>query len=95
MRVRYTSEAASELANILSYLEERNPAAATAIAARIEGQIVRLRRFPRLGQPKYKPGVRMCTAGRFPFLIFYTVEEDEVRIVSIRHAARRPWNEEQ
>lgn len=95
MRVRYTAQAVGELEEILSYLEERNPAAAAALSGRIEAQVARLRRFPHLGIPKHKPGVRMSTLGRFPFLIFYMVEQDELRILSIRHGARRPWGEEQ
>jgi plasmid stabilization system protein ParE len=47
-----------------------------------------------MGHPKYKPGVRMITVRRYPYLIFYTVENNEVLIMSVRHGARRPIDEE-
>jgi toxin ParE1/3/4 len=94
MRVRYTANAVAELEEILAYLTERNPAAAASVASQIEAQIKLLGRFPFLGPPKYKSGVRMRTVPRYPILIFYSVKADEVLILGIRHAARRPWNEE-
>jgi plasmid stabilization system protein ParE len=45
--------------------------------------------FPYIGRPKYRQNVRMFPVRRFPYLIFYTIEADEVVILSIRHAARR------
>jgi plasmid stabilization system protein ParE len=38
VRVRYTAQAVGELEEILSYLEERNPAAAAALSGRIEAR---------------------------------------------------------
>ena len=38
-------------------------------------------------------GVRRLPLGNYPYVIFYTVEADEVVILRIRHGARRPlWN---
>jgi plasmid stabilization system protein ParE len=47
-----------------------------------------------MGHPKYKTGVRMITVRRYPYLIFYTVEKNEVLILSARHGARQPFDEE-
>lgn len=94
MRIRYTANVVAELEEILSYLEGRNPRAAASVARQIEAQVALLGRFPFLGPVKYEPAVRMRTVPRYPFLIFYTVEADEVLILGIRHAARRPWDEE-
>jgi plasmid stabilization system protein ParE len=63
--------------------------AAAEVVARIEEVARRLARFPQMGRAKYKPGVRMIPVRRYPFLIFYTVQTEEVLIVSVRHAARR------
>lgn len=93
MRVRYTAQAVGELEDILQYLHRRNPTAAAAVADRIEAQIARLERFPFMGHAKYRPDVRMCRVGRYPFLIFYSIAGEDVRILSIRHAARRPLDD--
>ena len=37
-------------------------------------------------------GVRRLPLGNYPYVIFYTVEADEVAILRIRHGARRPRN---
>ena len=44
--------------------------------------------MPDRGRP-LKPGVREL-AGIPPYLVRYAVTDDEVRILSIRHSARRP-----
>jgi len=40
-----------------------------------------------------RPGVRRAPLIRYPYLIYYTIDADEVTILRIRHAARRPWEE--
>jgi toxin ParE1/3/4 len=93
MRVRYTANAVAELEEILAYFTERNPAAAASVASQIEAQIKLLGRFRFWALPNTSQA-RMRTVPRYPFLIFYTVKADEVLVLGIRHAARRPWNEE-
>jgi len=43
---------------------------------------------PRVEQ---RPEIRVALLIRYPFKVFYRVLDDRVRIVHIRHAARRPW----
>ena len=89
MRVRYTEAALAELGNIFSYIAQHNRVAAAQVVARIEDAAARLARFPQMGTPKYKPGVRMIPLRRYPFLIFYTVAADEILVLSVRHAAQK------
>jgi toxin ParE1/3/4 len=96
MRVRYTQTALAELGDIFSYIAQHNRIAAAEVVRRIEELAARLARFPQMGRPKYKPGVRMIPVRRYPFLVFYTIEADEVLILSVRHAAReRPGEVEE
>ncbi len=37
-----------------------------------------------------RPGVRVMPLGRYPYLIFYTVLENELFVLHVRHASRRP-----
>ncbi len=48
MRVRYTRTALDEIEEILTYLAGRNPAAASAVAARIEQVVGWIAEFPRI-----------------------------------------------
>ena len=94
MRVRYTEPARTDLEDISAYLIERNPGAAAAVGAAIEATIARIATFPASAQATDEPGVRMAPAGRFPYLIFYSIAGDEVQIVRVLHGAQlRPWEE--
>lgn len=35
-----------------------------------------------------EPGVRMAPLGRYPYLIFYAIERDDVVVLHVRHGAR-------
>jgi hypothetical protein len=35
------------------------------------------------------------SAGRYPYLIYWSIEAGEVWIVHIRHAKREPWDAEE
>jgi plasmid stabilization system protein ParE len=48
-----------------------------------------------MAQETREPGVRRIPAGRYPYLVYYTVEANEVVILHVRHGARRsPWEED-
>jgi hypothetical protein len=36
--------------------------------------------------------MRVVSLVRYPFSIFYRVIDDTIRILHIRHTARRPWD---
>lgn len=89
MRVTFTETAAGELAEILDYIAERNPSAAQRVAIEVDRVIEHLRRFPLSAQRTDRPDVRRAVLGRYPYLVFYTVEAGEIIIRNIRHGARR------
>ena len=41
-----------------------------------------------------KLGVHALWLGRYPYIVYYRVVGDDIAIVHIRHAARRPWEGE-
>jgi plasmid stabilization system protein ParE len=94
MKVRFTKPALAELDAFFAYIHQHNLVAAGHVVARVREITSQFGRFPDMGHPKYKPGVRMITVRRYPYLIFYTVEKNEVLILSARHGARQPFDEE-
>jgi plasmid stabilization system protein ParE len=46
--------------------------------------------FLALGALEQRPAVRVIPLGRYPYLIFYTIAEDELIILHVRHGARKP-----
>ena len=88
MRIRYTEEAIADVEEILSYIALRNSTAAEVVDEVIELTVARIASFPYSAQATDEPGVRMAPAGRFPYLIFYSVVRNAVWILRVRHAAR-------
>jgi toxin ParE1/3/4 len=93
MKVRFTRTAAAEIGEIFSYIARDNPKAAATVLEQIDRTIARLAKYPEIGHLKHEPAVRMLPVGRFrQYLVFYTIESDQVVILSVRHGARRrPW----
>jgi plasmid stabilization system protein ParE len=92
MQMRYTATALRELDEIFQYIAERSPAAAKAIVERVEQTVALLADFPEMAQRTNERGVLRMPVGSYPFLVFYTIENDEIVILHVRHGARRyPW----
>ena len=93
MRVRYTPRARSDLAAILQYIDERNPTGALNVKRAIRKTIEIIGEFPRGGRLVGGEGTRVLPAGRYPYLIYWSIEAGEVLILHIRDGRRRPWIE--
>jgi addiction module RelE/StbE family toxin len=92
MKIRYTATALLEAEEIFSYIVDRNFSAARVVRERFEHTIAMLADIPEMAQSTDEPGVRRMSIRSYPYVIFYTVDEDEVVILYIRHGARRqPW----
>ena len=90
MRIRYTDRAFADFDAIYSYLDERAPVAALAVKASIQRSINRLAEFPLIAPLTDEPGVHELTLVRYPYKIYYHIDGDEIRILHIRDARRRP-----
>jgi plasmid stabilization system protein ParE len=74
MRIRYTATALIEIDDIFAYLDKHNPKVAATFVESVERKLVLLAEFPEVAQTSDEPNVRMTPVGRYPFLIFYTIE---------------------
>jgi toxin ParE1/3/4 len=90
MRVRYTPRAFSDLDAIRTYIEQHNPVAAKRVVTVIEKIVARLGDFPDSGQKSDELDVRVIFTTRYPYRIYYRIIADEISVLHIRHAARRP-----
>jgi plasmid stabilization system protein ParE len=90
MKVRYTLRARADLEAIYEYLENQQPTAAKRLKSAIERQVGWLIHFPYMAPTTDEAGVRELTLTRHPYKIYYEVAGEEVHILHIRHARRRP-----
>jgi toxin ParE1/3/4 len=56
LKLRFTAEAREHIATVYSYIRDRNPVAATQVAARIRLAAEQLAEFPRMGHIGLVPG---------------------------------------
>jgi plasmid stabilization system protein ParE len=91
MRLRLTPQAAEELAAVGDYIRTHNPAAAAKVRAAIVASLRTLTRFPFAGRRQTVEGVRKIVTRRYPYLVYYTVDEvgQAVVVLSIRHPSRQ------
>jgi plasmid stabilization system protein ParE len=91
MKVRYTRRARADLEAIYEYLDSRAPDAAQSVKTMIESRIERLAEFPHLAPETDQTGVYELTIIQYPYKVYYEINDEEVWIVHIRDARRRPW----
>jgi plasmid stabilization system protein ParE len=89
MNVVYAPRALRELESIGVYLTERNPHGAANVLGAIKSSIDTLGFFPQIGRLVDDAGHRRVPVVRYPYLIFYRMDGDELLILHIRHASRR------
>jgi plasmid stabilization system protein ParE len=91
MRIRYSRRAFAEREAIFDYLEKRNPQGAHNVMGAIKSAIRSVGLHPRLGQVTNRVGIYELIVPRRPYKVYYRIEREEVWIVHIRDARRRPW----
>jgi toxin ParE1/3/4 len=94
MRVRYTPRAFADREAIFAYLDRRNPRAARDVKAFIKGRILELSQFPKRHHFIKEFDAHALWLGRYPYIVYYRIRNEEVIVIHIRHAAQRPWQGE-
>ena len=90
--IRYLPRAVRQLDEIFTYIADRNPAAAGRVVGTIRRIIERLGDFPYSSRPSEVPGVRELPIVRYPYIVFYAVDDEarEVRVLRVRHTSQDP-----
>jgi plasmid stabilization system protein ParE len=93
MRIEYSGRAVADLRKISADSRRAfGDRVAKALETRIRAVIEHISRDPLSApQVEQRPGMRVAPLIRYPFKVFYHVFDDRIRILHIRHTARRPW----
>jgi len=93
MKIEFTNRAVRDLREISGYCRKQfGDRVTAALEARIRDVVTNIADYPeRAPRVEGRPGMRFVPLVRYPFKIFYRIIGNTVRIVHIRHAARRPW----
>ena len=82
MKLRFTPRAARDLAEIADYLREHSPKAVLRVRAAILESLQSLVLFPQIGRQQKVEGVRKLVTRRYPYLVYYTVDDEAEEILS-------------
>ncbi len=82
MNIRYTDRAKDDVEIAFSWYENQKRGLGHDFLNSIEASITNISNFPKLYNNCYKNFRRSLTK-RFPFAIFYTIEENEIIIHSV------------
>lgn len=91
MRVHFTPQALDDLESISAYYRAISPTIAKAIVTEIERRIGQLSWLPLIAPETDEPGIHELIVTRYPYKVYYRIEDDRVVIMHIRDARRRPW----
>jgi toxin ParE1/3/4 len=96
MKLRFTPRAAQDLVAIADYLNARSSHAAQHVRPTILRSLQNLILFPQVGRAQSVEGVRKLVTRRYPYLVYYAVDEasEEIVILTIQHPAREREHED-
>jgi addiction module RelE/StbE family toxin len=93
MKVRFNRGALADISEILDYIKERNPRAASGLASRFESAAALIEAMPEIGAKTKLIQFRRLVMD--DYLMVYEIRNDEAIIHYVRHGARkRPWEDD-
>ncbi len=94
MKWRFHPEAAEEFLQAAAHYAETGTSLGLAFIAAMEEAVGLLLEHPGLGQ-EVSEGIRRHLLRRFPFSVYYTLENEQLFILAVAHMKRRPeyWRE--
>lgn len=90
MKYYFHPEALQEYSEAIQYYSDISPSLASAFIIQIENGIANILQFPQAWHP-IEQDIRRCLIKRFPFGIYYTIEDDHSIIIqAVMHLSRKP-----
>ena len=87
-RLARDDRALDELEDIGQYIAADSPRAAVRVVEHIREKARLLQDFPAVGRGTPAEGVRDLVLTRYPYILVYALEGEEVRILSVVHQRR-------
>jgi len=89
MRVRWLQKAIRNLDAEASHIAQDNSSAAAEMFEYVKTRIDALSQFPLSGRPGRVPGTRELVIDRYPFVVPYRVESEELHVLRVFHTRRK------
>jgi addiction module RelE/StbE family toxin len=88
MCIRWTTNAANDLAQIVGRIAEHNSSAAQRVARTIYKGVADLRTSPNRGRTGMAENTRELVFAPWPYIVVYEIIDDQVHVLRIRHASQ-------
>jgi toxin ParE1/3/4 len=88
LKLRFTPRATTDLIEIAEYIRAESPRGAQRVRSAILASVQLLADHPLIGRRQSVEGVRKLVTPRFGYLIYYSIEAEEIAILSVQHPAR-------
>ena len=88
-RIIFKPQARFDVAEAYEWYEERDPGLGAEFMRAVDLAVHQIKRNPEM-YPLVHKNVRPGLTRRFPYSIFYVVEDDLVYVVSVFHASKDP-----
>jgi plasmid stabilization system protein ParE len=90
MRLRFTPRAVQDLKDLAGYIRLHDAGAAERVRASIYETLRNIILFPKMGRRQTTEGVRKVVTRRYPYFIYYRVDDsvDEIVVLGVKHPAR-------
>ena len=90
MKIRFASRALREINEMADYYLEHSPQGGVKVERAIKMRLRHLRTSPLLGRQVGEEGVRRLVVPKYPYKIFYRIEDDTIEVLSVFHTSRDP-----
>lgn len=88
-RFRILPEAAAELAAAAEWYESRRSGLGVELIATIDAALEAILATP-LACAAWRQNYRRYTVRHFPYVVFFTLAEDDIEVVAFAHSKRKP-----
>ena len=89
MTYRFLTPAAREVREAARYYQEKVPGLGFDFIAEVRASVRRILAHPQAWSPLGQE-FRRCRTSRFPYGVIYTIEGEDILIVSVMHLHRHP-----
>jgi toxin ParE1/3/4 len=90
VKARFTRRALRDAERIFAYLDEHSPAGAISVKRALKRTIETIETFPMGGRGSGWKDLRERPVSPYPYIVYWSVDREQIWIIHIRHAARRP-----
>ncbi len=89
MKLKLLAAAKTDVADAIANYNSAEPGLGSEFAAEVRKTIERVLQFPKAWASVSKH-VRRCQVNRFPYGVFYSLDEDVVVVLAVLHNRREP-----